>query len=187
MACLLPEKKTLRREFMGKRDLLSDDERAGAAKNIERALSGLDAFTDSSRVLLYASYGSELPTDGIFDLCAGLGKRVYYPKVRGKEMQFYRIDSLSELKEGFHGIREPIGDSEEDTYDNGENDLMIMPGVAFDKEGNRLGYGGGYYDRFLAKWPALAKKSVAIGYKMQETVHIPTESNDIKPGMILLV
>ena len=58
MVCLLPEKKMLRRELMGKRDLLSDDERAGAAKNIERALSGLDAFINSSRVLLYASYGS---------------------------------------------------------------------------------------------------------------------------------
>lgn len=187
MACLLPEKKMLRRELMGKRDRLSENERAKAAKSIESAISSLEVFNKTSRILLYASYGSELPTDGIFDLCAGLGKRVYYPKVRGKEMQFYRIDSLSELKEGFHGIREPIGDSEEYTYDNDENDLMIMPGVAFDKEGNRLGYGGGYYDRFLAKWPALINKSVAIGYKMQETVHIPTESNDIKPGMILLV
>ena len=64
---------------------------------------------------------------------------------------------------------------------------MIMPGVAFDKEGNRLGYGGGFYDRFLAKWPDLVLRSVGIGHKMQETVHIPTESNDIKPEMILLV
>ena len=187
MACLSLEKKMLRRELIEKRDLLSDDARAEAAKNIVSAVSSLDIFKDSSRILLFASYGSEIPTDGIFALCKEQGKRVYYPKVCGKEMHFYRTDALSELKEGFHGIREPEGDSEEYEYYDGAGDLMIMPGVAFDKEGNRLGYGGGFYDRFLAKWPDLVLRSVAIGYKMQETVHIPTESNDIKPEMILLV
>ena len=145
-------------------------------------------FADAQNILLFSSYGSEIPTDEIFDLCKRLGKTVYFPKVTGKDMRFFRVNDLSELSEGFHGIKEPAGDTGE--YIPAEkciNDLMIMPGTAFDREGYRLGYGGGFYDRFLAKTPELINKTIAIGYKMQETEHIPADEHDIKPGKIILV
>ncbi len=188
MEYVLAEKKALRKVIISKRDALSDRERQEASARICSELEKNELFADAEKILLFASFGSEIPTDNIFVLCKRLGKTVFYPKVNGKEMIFYRVDSLSDLTGGFRGIREPAADAGEFIpSENCSKDLMIMPGTAFDREGSRLGYGGGFYDRYLAKLPEMKEKTIAIGYKMQETEHIPADEHDIKPGKIILV
>ena len=88
--------------------------------------------------------------------------------------------------EGYKGIREPKGDTE--VYSGkdaslADKTLMIMPGVAFDRNRNRMGYGGGFYDRFLSDKPWM--HTIAIGYQCQMFPEIPVEENDIRPGQII--
>ena len=182
------DKKSLRKEYISKRDVLHASDREKASEMILKELEKERLFNGAKNILLFASFGSELPTDNIFKLCKKLGKSVYYPKVVEKDIIFYKVEYLSELSSGFHGIREPSGETEKYIFsDESGMDLIIMPGVAFDNEGYRLGYGGGFYDRFLAKMPVFIQNSIAIGYKMQETEHIPADEHDVKPGKIILV
>ena len=114
------------------------------------------------------------------------------PKVEGEELHFYRIESLQELKEGYKGIPEPAGDSEEFIYASlSESEkkklLLIMPGVAFDPEKNRLGYGKGFYDRFLSGKDELMLRSIAVGHRCQLAEHVPHDEHDRKPYQVILV
>ena len=117
-----------------------------------------------------------------------MGKRVYLPKVEGEEMQFYKIEFPEELEEGYRGIPEPAGSSEQYRYCEEEADrtLMIMPGVAFDPYRNRIGYGKGFYDRFLADKEALKIRTIAVGFQCQMVEEIPQDLNDIRPYQVIL-
>lgn len=107
------------------------------------------------------------------------GQTVLVPKVYGRDMKFHRITALSELKPGKYGILEP------DNTDICEpkQGLMIMPGLAFDKEHHRAGYGGGFYDRYLEQHPAFYKAAVAFSFQIVD--HIETERYDLKPDCII--
>ena len=118
------------------------------------------------------------------------GKKVYLPKIVGPDhMAFFRIASLDELKDGYHGIKEPDGTSEEYIYDEktAKKTLLIMPGVGFDAYGNRLGYGKGFYDRFLQEKKELWTRSIAIGHVCQKVDKIETDEKDVKPYQVILV
>ena len=94
-------------------------------------------------------------------------------------MTFYRLEDFSQLKPGYFGIPEP----EEGEAAEWEDALIIMPGVAFDRENHRVGYGGGFYDRFLEKHPGLTRMALAFGFQILESV--PAESTDICPEIIV--
>ena len=181
-------KKTLRKDKIRERNALPDEWRLLAEAAFLSAFKNFALFKDSKVILLYASFGSELKTDGIIKYALHLGKNVFLPKVMGEDMEFYRIRSFDELSgTGYKGIREPAGNTEKYIYpENIDKTCIIIPGVCFDKEGNRLGYGGGFYDRFLADKPLLLQRSVAVGYQMQETEHIETSEYDLKPSRIML-
>ena len=102
------------------------------------------------------------------------------PKVVGKDMIFYRLTDFSQLESGYFGIPEPREDGEVTRW---EDALMIMPGVAFDKNCNRVGYGGGFYDRFLEKHPKICR--VAVSFSFQILEEVPTEPTDICPEIIV--
>ena len=107
-------------------------------------------------------------------------------------MIFYKIDDLSSLKEGYKGILEPDGLGEVyDYYKQNaadiEKTLIIMPGAAFDTKRNRIGYGGGFYDRFLADKEGLVKHSIAVGFLCQLVGEIPFEETDIRLQQVILV
>ncbi len=104
-------------------------------------------------------------------------------------MEFFRIEALSQLKPGYRGILEPSGDSERYacTSERAERTLMLMPGAAFDSFRNRLGYGGGFYDRYLADREALQLRTIAVGFKCQMVEEIPVESTDIRPCQVICV
>lgn len=101
------------------------------------------------------------------------------PKVEGKDMLFYRLTDFGQLKPGYFGIPEP----EEGEIVSWEDALMIMPGVAFDRSGHRVGYGGGFYDRFLEKHPGI--KRVAVAFDFQMFPAVPSEPTDISPEIIV--
>ena len=106
-----------------------------------------------------------------------------------EEMVFYEITSLEELKEGYKGIREPVGNAESFVYEayKERRVLLLMPGVAFDIYGNRMGYGKGFYDRFLADKEVLQTYSIGIGYACQRVQEVPVSKQDIKPYQVILV
>ncbi len=179
------DKKSLRKKMFQSRASLTDTEKTKAEVLLQEKLFGHVWFYQAKNVLIYVSYDNEMDTFSIINEAFRQSKNVYVPKVLGKEMQFYQIHSLNDLEEGFKGILEPkdgmhlfqaIPEREEDT-------LMIMPGVAFDCFRNRLGYGGGFYDRYLADKPFM--HTIAIGYACQMTEHLETEATDIRPGQVL--
>lgn len=140
--------------------------------NVMQALreKGLDA-RKSKRAFVYLSFSSEAPTDKLIERLLGEGWTVYCPRVENKNMvaAAYGEDfTLSAL-----GIREPIGQAYV-----GEIDVAIVPMLAVDEQGNRLGYGGGYYDRFLSEH--VETLCLAYGFDFQVLRQVPTEEHDIK-------
>ena len=104
-------------------------------------------------------------------------------------MQFYQIGSLAELKEGYKGILEPEGTTERYVFEpeGADKCLLLMPGSVFDPFGNRMGYGAGFYDRYLADKEALRLRSIAIGFRCQQAEEVPMEETDLKPYQVILV
>lgn len=138
------EKDSLRKIFREKRKNCD----RSAENKIAENLFATEEYKAAERLLLYASLPGEINTDPIFLRALSDGKKVYYPKTeKDGKMEFFRAESLESLSVGKFGIREP--ETAEKFSENGKT-LCVVPGFSFDKEGFRLGYGGGYYDRFLS-------------------------------------
>ena len=108
------------------------------------------------------------------------GKRVAVPKVYGDEMKFLYLDDLTKVSKGYAGIPEPIDDG---PVADDETALVLMPGLAFDASGRRLGYGGGFYDKFLAAEPN--HPTLALCYEFQLLPELDTEEHDIPVDTVL--
>lgn len=183
------QKKMLRKEILARRAALTEPERERGKFLITERILGHQWYYLSDTVLGFVSYGSEICTTEILENALRDGKRVYVPRVEGQEMCFYRIRSLTELQEGYKGIREPEGTTERYVFEPEDADrcLLLMPGSVFDPYGNRLGYGGGFYDRFLADKEALRLRSIGIGFRCQQVENVPVEETDVKPYQVILV
>ena len=108
---------------------------------------------------------------------------VAVPRVNGDRMDFYNISGIDELKPGFFGIPEPVGDDPIEICDG----IVIMPGLAFDSDFGRIGYGGGYYDRFLSENQNVNLKKIALAYEFQMCTpgEIEMEEHDCRPDIIV--
>ncbi|MCH5342544.1 MAG: 5-formyltetrahydrofolate cyclo-ligase [Acetatifactor sp.] len=186
-------KKNLRRQMLARRDALTKEERARASLLMTERILGHQWFYRSEYFLGFVSYGSEIDTKPLLEEAIRQGKKVYVPKVEGEQMVFYRICSLEELIKGYKGIPEPVGDTEIFDYavcqKKGETDkvLLLMPGVAFDPYRNRIGYGKGFYDRYLAEREELTLRSIAVGFRCQMVDEVPAESYDKRPYQVICV
>lgn len=201
-------KKVLRKQVLVRRDALSAEERERAKFLITERICGHQWFYLSDTILGFVNYGSEIATTDILAEAFAAGKKVYLPKVveapantseeRGSDgadfkkesvMEFYRVTSLDELQEGYKGIREPKGDTEVFVYEpeHADNVLMLMPGAVFDKQRNRIGYGKGFYDRYLSEKEELKLRTIAIGYQCQMVEELPAEEWDIRPYQVICV
>lgn len=136
-------------------------------------------YQNAETIYCYVSYQHEVDTWPFLAFSMASGKKVAVPKVLGDDMEFFYIESLEELEQGYHGIYEPITSRKA----NDNDALMVMPLVAFDKEHHRLGYGGGYYDRYLSKHSNYA--TIGIAFDFQQVESIPAEPFDIKPNTII--
>lgn len=175
-------KEHLREKFLEKRRELTFETAWALSAIIQRTLVESPLFRDATKVALYSSIQNEVLTDEIFTRGRLEDKNFCYPRVhRGsQELSFVPLCSLDELSPGAYDIREPGAAAE--TLSPSELDLIILPGVAFDTKGARLGFGKGYYDRALTgvKCPL-----VALAYDFQITDSIPTEDFDVTMEYII--
>lgn len=182
------KKQEIRRRVLELREGLDREKREKASYLMADRLIGHQWFYRAEKLLCFVSFGSEIDTLDVIWEALRKGKKVFVPKVEGAEMEFYRIWSPEELQEGYKGIQEPDGTTEKYCYNPGEGEktLMIMPGVAFDPFRRRLGYGKGFYDRYLAGKDELQLHTIAIGFRCQEVEEIPEDSRDIRPYQVIL-
>ena len=137
-------------------------------------------FINASDIYCYVDYHRETGTRPIIEQAWDCGKNVWVPRVIGDNMEFFQIHDYGQLSPGIKGILEP---NENGRKASGESGLMIMPGVAFDRKKHRIGYGGGFYDRYLARHPFLRTMAVAFDFQVfDEVVH---ESFDIQPDILI--
>lgn len=161
------------------RDSIGEAERGAASRTIEHILTGDDIWRRAQSVFIYYSIGSEVATHGMIESALKDGKAVYLPRCAAQgEMHAIRIYSLSDMRRGMYSIPEPIGTDEL----QGAPDLSIVPGLAFDRQGGRIGYGGGYYDRFLSNVNTTA---AALAYADQVIERVPVEAHDTAVNYII--
>lgn len=178
-------KSRIRQDVLRKRDSLDPDIRKAKDSLIKEQLFSLAEFQQAPVLFFFSSFRSEVSTSAQIAEALSLGKRVILPSVDSlnKELRLYEIKQLSELSAGYMGIPEPAV-AEERERDINDVTLVIMPGAAFDPKGNRLGYGGGYYDRLLSR---LRRRIplVALAYEEQLVDSLPSGPHDIRVHMIV--
>jgi 5-formyltetrahydrofolate cyclo-ligase len=181
-------KKSLREKVLRKRDVLTKEEHREKSICIAEYVIGYSAFKKADVILLFDSFRNEVDTAKIFESAIALGKKVYYPKVLGKEMEFYRVETEEDFEDGRWGIREPkVAVARKFIPKMEEYICVIMPGAVFDKSGNRIGYGGGYYDKFLKRIETYSVYKVGIGFDCQvtEMEEFPREEHDVTLDMLI--
>ncbi|AYO31526.1 5-formyltetrahydrofolate cyclo-ligase [Biomaibacter acetigenes] len=175
-------KKELRRIFLKTRSELAAEDIIEKSAKIMSRLFSLSEFRGAKTIMFYVDAGNEVKTRDGLTKALSEGKRVVVPKVKkGYGLLAIEIKSLDELSPGTFGILEPAG---EKGISPEEIDLVVVPGVAFDKRGNRMGYGAGYYDSFLPKLRPEVKK-VAVAFEIQVTDSLPAEEHDVKMDLII--
>lgn len=170
------EKNRIRGEYLARRAAISEDLRHAKSQKIVQHLSKSSLFLSHDRILCYAALPEEADLTGIRTLCAETGKRVAFPKVCGDTILFFEILSGDTLIEGTFYVPEPDTTGKSPVL--WEDALCLTPGVAFDRDGNRLGYGKGYYDRFFAHHPATLRCGIAFMEQVSETT-FPVEETDL--------
>lgn len=179
------EKIKLRKEMLQKRSALSPIARTAASEAIVERIIQSEAFAHAQVVFAFLPFREEVAIEALITACWQHGKHVYVPKIDTiqKTMHFYELRSWDALAIGHYGIREP--DATCPKYEGAPPiDIVLMPGVAFDRELGRLGYGAGYYDRFLQQLhhqPML----IAPAYSAQIVDRVPTDAWDISIDAIV--
>lgn len=182
-------KHNIRKEILAKRASLPIEQREIANVVIADRIIGHQWFYRADIFLGFMNYDSEISTEEILKEAIRKGKKLFLPKIEDDKMNFYYTSSLDDLVKGYKGILEPKGDTERFEYSAYKDTriLILIPGVAFDIYGNRMGYGKGFYDKFLDDKEVLKTFSIAIGYKCQQVDLLPVDEYDIKPYQVILV
>jgi 5-formyltetrahydrofolate cyclo-ligase len=175
------EKERLRRIFILKRLELERERVARYSQVITELLTRLRIFKEAKRIALYYPVKNEVETRGIFKEARSQGKEIYFPLVRDSELEFHKVNSLCELRPGKFGIPEPSTHSSKLPIER--LDVLVVPGVVFDYQGRRIGYGGGYYDRILGR--ILKERRVGLAYGFQVLDSIPEGLSDHRVGMVI--
>ena len=175
-------KNDIRKMCLGRRKMLSFEERQEKSNLIAGYLYESREYKDAANVLIYADYNNEVVTDGIVDKAIKDGKRVYMPKVFGEDMKFYAIKCLEELEHGAFGIREPKENLELQFFEAPAT-ICIMPLASFDLFGNRVGYGKGYYDRYLSR--VSVQHRIGLAFSCQKVEEITADEFDQKLDFVI--
>ncbi len=175
------DKVKIRKKILKLRKSFSEKERASKDIQIAKRLESLDLFKKAHHILFYYSVKGEAGTQNLIEKYID-SKQLYLPVVRGKSnFQAIPIKSPLSLKVGFEGVPEPIGHDPSSVYDN-QLEIIITPGVAFDKNGNRIGMGKGYYDRYFTKKTAV---KIALAYEEQVLDYVPKDIYDVSIDLIV--
>lgn len=177
-------KKELRKEILKKRNEINTEDKKTWDNIIFEKLINSPLYKKAENIFVFVSYSSEVDTHRFIEYALTDNKCISVPRVISKEagMRIYKISSMDELESGHYGILEPKADCKE--FYGDDLDLIIMPGAVFSPDGSRIGYGGGFYDRFL---DGLEKQvpTLAIAYDFQVLPSIPTEEFDMKVQNII--
>ncbi len=178
-------KDVIRKQILGIRNKLSDNEVNSLSDSIFLNLRKNNFLNSSSHVMVYLDFKHEVKTDAIIKYFLERSKKVYIPICipETHELCISRITSLEELQSGHFGIREPMLQHIR-LSDSSLIDLVLVPGVAFDKVGNRAGFGAGYYDRFMKRLKPEAVKA-ALSYSFQVVDLVPSDEYDIPVDYIV--
>lgn len=178
-------KSAIRKEMISKRRAMTQDEMMEKSSVIQTRVLGLSAYKESEVIGLYASFNNEVSTSVFFDRAVKDGKKVLFPRIKAeeKELEFVAVRRLEELELGAYGILSPPhGEGHADSIR--DRWFLVIPGVAYDLKGGRLGYGGGFYDRYLHK---LERKPfiAALAYEFQILDDIPMRPHDVRVDAII--
>jgi 5-formyltetrahydrofolate cyclo-ligase len=174
-------KHQIRQELREKRKALTPDLYAKKSKAIREKLENLPQFKDAKKVMAYVSTEEEVDTRDLIKDCFAKGQTVYIPKVDRNELKIIAVKKWEVLEPGTFSILEPMMNSAEEA--NPEDlDLILVPGIAFDKRGHRLGHGHGFYDRTLKKTRAF---KVGLAFDEQIVDEIPNEEHDVPVDLII--
>lgn len=178
---LTTRKASVRRLVLAKRGRISGEERAAAARAVAGSMSAMPEVEAAAAVLGYASFGTELATDDTMAALLAAGKRLLLPFVDGRELRAAEVGSVEDLAPGYRGIREPVART---PVDPALASVVLVPGVAFDETGRRLGYGGGFYDAFLA---SIDRGTVRVGlcFDLQVVPEVPAGEGDERVDAIV--
>ena len=171
-------KNELRKKFLKERDSLSDKYKIMSSNKIFKLLEKNSLFKQAESIFIYIGFGSEIETKSFIKKNLA-SKIIYVPKIVNGDMKLVNITSWNSLKPGHFNVLEP----ESDDYYNGPIDLVITPSIVFNKQGYRLGYGKGYYDRYFSK--NNYKVSIGLSYDQLLQDNIPTEEHDQKVDFII--
>ena len=174
------DKKTLRKRIREQKRAMTQLQIETASEKLVQMFLNTELYRDAKTIYGYLPYNQEVRTEPILQRALADGKRVAVPKIYGDEMKFIYLPDLSQVASGYAGILEPIAD---EPVGDDPTALVLMPGMAFTKEGYRIGYGGGYYDKFLAAEPN--HPTIALCYDFQMVEQLPTEEFDVPVDMVL--
>ena len=177
------QKEALRENMKKMRDAIPEDQRKTEDAQLLDIITKTALYQEAESILTYVSFGSEVSTRDLIDRAMKDGKKVYVPRVGGDTMEFYRFEEWKELEESRLGILEPDKNPAKRfpyelhiSLDRAQDCVFIVPGLAFDSHCNRLGYGGGYYDKYLQGFEK--RMTLGIAYSEQIVDRVPVTNKD---------
>ena len=173
------DKKLLRKKMREQKKALTPEQIEQASKRLTALFLQHPLYRQAKAVYGYLSYNQEVRTDALLRCAQRDGKRVAVPKVEADRMVVYWLDDLEQVQAGYRGIPEPYGT---EPLADDPTALVLTPGLAFDPQGHRMGYGGGFYDRFLAAEP---HPTIALCYDFQLLPCLETEQYDMPVDVVL--
>ena len=174
------DKKALRREIREQKRAMTEEEIASRSEKLGQLFAQSEAYRKAKTIYGYLPYNQEVRTVPMLERALRDGKRVAVPKIYGDTMKFLYLDDLTKVEKNEMGIPEPVADT---PVADDRTALVLMPGLAFTKQGDRMGYGGGFYDRFLAEEPD--HPTLALCYDFQMVESLPTEEFDVPVDTVL--
>jgi 5-formyltetrahydrofolate cyclo-ligase len=180
----MADKGEIRKKILELRNAMLPEEIAAKSGEIARRLTKLREIRESSTLMVFLSFGSEVLTDELIVWGWEAGRRIVVPLCRpkGRVLTPCLLSGFDELEKGHYGIREPKTDRLRPVPQE-EIDAVLIPAVAFDRCGHRVGYGGGYYDRFLPEVPRAAR--IGAAFACQIVMEIPPDPHDVPVDRIV--
>ena len=180
----MDEKGEVRKRLLRLRNAMMPEEIAAGSLTIMKRVIDLEEIRRASTLMVYLGFGSEVQTDELIRWGWAEGKRIVVPRCcpETRELIPCLIGGWDEVAPGHYGIREPMSPCLR-PVPAGEIDAILVPAVAFDRQGRRVGYGGGYYDRFLPKAPQAMK--IGAGFARQILAEIPADAYDVAVDLIV--
>lgn len=175
----LQGKKDIRKKIIDYRDSIDLSLRKQWDESIFNKLTNCELYKKAHTIFSFVSFKSEVDTHNIIKHAIKKGKTICVPKIESKQkgIEIFKVRDFTQLKKGYFDILEP--DETCPAAVSGEIDLILMPGVAFDRQGGRIGYGAGFYDRFLSDMKKRADK-IALAYDFQLLNSVPMDEHDVR-------